>query len=43
MNQGRYLKEFNHLKATMMLLIIMYHSIALWLPEGWFNQAPERV
>lgn len=42
MNQGRYLKEFNHLKATMMLLIIMYHSIALWLPEGWFNQAPEK-
>lgn len=40
MNQEKYLEEFKYLKVVMMLFIVLYHSVALWLPEGWFNQAP---
>lgn len=27
-------------KAILMLLVVMYHSLAFWLPGGWFNQKP---
>ena len=37
-----YLGTFNYVKTIMMLLIILYHSMALWLPEGWFNQPPKQ-
>lgn len=40
MNEKEYLNVCSRLKTIMMILIIVYHSIALWLPEGWFNQAP---
>lgn len=25
----------------MMLLVVVYHCAALWMPAGWFNQAPK--
>lgn len=37
-----YLETFNYIKTIMMLLIILYHSMALWLPDGWFNQPPQQ-
>lgn len=37
-----YSKEsLNRIKTAMMLLIVVYHSIALWLPEGWFGMYPD--
>lgn len=39
-NESYKLEIFNILKVNMMLVIILYHSIALWLPDGWFNQNP---
>jgi len=34
------LSDFSKIKTIMMITIVLYHSIALWLPEGWFNQQP---
>ena len=27
-------------KSVLMILVVMYHSMAFWLPGGWFNQRP---
>lgn len=34
------LKNCSLVKIALMLLIVLYHSLALWLPDGWFNQEP---
>lgn len=39
-DEGIYLNLCSRIKTIMMILIIVYHSVALWMPEGWFNQAP---
>ncbi|WP_432419361.1 acyltransferase family protein [Gallibacterium anatis] len=40
MTEDYNLRNFSILKAIMMILIVFYHSIALWLPEGWFILKP---
>lgn len=34
------LNNCNFIKAVLMLLVVIYHSCALWKSGGWFNQAP---
>lgn len=36
------LNNCNFIKSILMLLIILYHSLAFWLPNGWFVFGPER-
>lgn len=36
------LETLNRIKTIMMIFIVLYHSMALWLPEGWFNQIPKQ-
>lgn len=35
-----YLSYCNFIKTILMFSVVLYHSMALWLPTGWFNQAP---
>lgn len=39
-NRTIELKTISLLKTLMMLAVVAYHCFALWLPSGWFNQAP---
>lgn len=34
------LKNISSLKTIAMIMVLVYHAAALWLPEGWFNQKP---
>lgn len=34
------LENCNFIKTILMLLVVLYHSCALWKSGGWFNQAP---
>lgn len=27
-------------KAILMIIVVLYHSLAFWMPGGWFNQEP---
>ena len=36
----RIIDNCNFIKTILMMLVVLYHSMALWLPNGWFNQAP---
>lgn len=39
---NRKLNEISNIKAIMMFLIILYHCIAIWMPDGWFTVRPGR-
>lgn len=39
-NYSNELNNFDHIKTTAMLSIVVYHSMALWMPGGWFTQPP---
>lgn len=39
-DRKRTIDNCNFIKTILMMLVILYHSMALWLPNGWFNQAP---
>jgi len=41
MSKQEELKVIATLKTWMMLLVVLYHSAALWSPAGWFNQKPQ--
>lgn len=34
------LENTDYIKVVLMLLVLIYHCLALWLKEGWFNQRP---
>jgi len=34
------LNNCSFIKAILMIIVVLYHSIAFWLPGGWFNQKP---
>lgn len=36
-----YLEQCNTIKVTMMVAVILFHSMALWQRGGWFNQSPD--
>ena len=35
------IQAISMMKTVMMLLVVVYHCAALWMPAGWFNQAPK--
>lgn len=35
------LDKIDFLKVFMMFVVVFGHCIALWLPDGWFNQSPK--
>lgn len=35
------IKTISTMKTMMMILVVIYHCAALWMPVGWFNQAPK--
>ncbi|MBE5887892.1 MAG: acyltransferase [Lachnospiraceae bacterium] len=39
-DRKRTIDNCNFIKTILMMSVILYHSMALWLPNGWFNQAP---
>lgn len=40
MSESKTLEGLNQIKTIMMLSVILYHSMALWNREGWFNTMP---
>lgn len=34
------LENCDFIKVGLMLFVVLGHSMALWGPNGWFNQAP---
>ncbi|EIF6165040.1 acyltransferase family protein [Clostridium perfringens] len=36
----RTIKNCDFVKVGLMVLIVLYHSMALWITSGWFNQPP---
>lgn len=35
------IKNCDFVKVGLMVLIVLYHSMALWITSGWFNQSPK--
>lgn len=35
------IKIISTMKTMMMILVVIYHCAALWMPVGWFNQVPK--
>lgn len=38
--EHRILENCNFIKVMLMILVVLYHSMALYMNSGWFNQTP---